>query len=90
MTRRGGDAGQAATYRERAVTLGQALERSGWDGNWYLRAFYDDGTPLGSAHDAECQIDSIAQSWAVLSGAGEPGRAARAHSISSAPEWSTS
>ena len=56
----------------------QALERNGWDGGWYLRAFYDDGTPLGSAQDAECQIDSIAQSWAVLSGAGEPGRAAQA------------
>ena len=73
-----GDAGQAATYRQRAEALRQALERNGWDGGWYLRAFYDDGTPLGSAQDAECQIDSIAQSWAVLSGAGEPGRAAQA------------
>ena len=73
-----GDAGQAAAYRQRAEALRQALERSGWDGGWYLRAFYDDGTPLGSAQDAECQIDSIAQSWAVLSGAGEPGRAAQA------------
>ena len=73
-----GDAGQGATYRQRAETLRQALERSGWDGDWYLRAFYDDGSPLGSARDAECQIDSIAQSWAVLSQAGEPGRAAQA------------
>ncbi len=75
---RRGEAGQAATYRQRAEALSQALERSGWDGEWYLRAFYDDGTPLGSDQDAECQIDSIAQSWAVLSGAGEPGRAAQA------------
>jgi cyclic beta-1,2-glucan synthetase len=72
------DAHQAATYRQRAETLRQALERNGWDGAWYLRAFYDDGAPLGSAQDTECQIDSIAQSWAVLSRAGEPGRAAQA------------
>jgi cyclic beta-1,2-glucan synthetase len=58
--------------------LRQALEQSGWDGAWYLRAFYDDGTPLGTAQDIECQIDSIAQSWAVLSKAGEPVRAAQA------------
>jgi cellobiose phosphorylase len=75
---RRGDAGQAATYRQRAEALRQALERSGWDGDWYLRAFYDDGTPLGSAQDAECQIDSIGQSWAVLSRAGEPVRASQA------------
>ena len=72
------DAGQAATYRQRAEALRQALERNGWDGGWYLRAFYDDGTPLGSAQDAECQIDGIAQAWAVLSRAGEPRRAAQA------------
>jgi cellobiose phosphorylase len=78
LCERRADGGQAASYRQRAQALRQALERSGWDGNWYLRAFYDDGTPLGSAQDAECQIDSIAQSWAVLSGAGEPGRAGQA------------
>ncbi len=72
------DAGQAAAYRQRAEALRQALERNGWDGGWYLRAFYDDGTPLGSAQDAECRIDSLAQSWAVLSRAGEPGRAVQA------------
>ena len=58
--------------------LKAALERDGWDGEWYRRAYYDDGTPLGSAQNTECRIDSIAQSWAVLSGAAEPGRAARA------------
>ena len=78
LCERRGDAGQAATYWQRAETLRQALERSGWDGDWYLRAFYDDGSPLGSSQDAECQIDSIAQSWAVLSRAGEPGRATQA------------
>ncbi len=58
--------------------LRAALERSGWNGEWYLCAFYDDGAPLGLAQDAECQIDGIAQAWAVLSGAGEPGRAVQA------------
>ncbi len=55
-----------------------ALEQQGWDGDWYRRAFFDDGTPLGSAVNDECRIDSIAQSWAVISGAAEPARAARA------------
>ncbi len=55
-----------------------ALERDGWDGDWYRRAFFDDGTPLGSASNVECRIDSIAQSWSVLSGAAERSRAERA------------
>jgi cyclic beta-1,2-glucan synthetase len=50
------------------------LEQHGWDGDWYRRAYFDDGTPLGSAGQPECRIDSIAQSWSVLSGAGEPAR----------------
>jgi cyclic beta-1,2-glucan synthetase len=58
--------------------LQEAIERHGWDGDWYRRAYFDDGTPLGSAGSAECRIDSIAQSWAVLSGAAEPSRAAQA------------
>jgi cyclic beta-1,2-glucan synthetase len=73
-----GDVEQATTYRQRAATLAQALERNGWDGGWYLRAFYDDGTPLGSSQNVECQIDSIAQSWAVLSHAGDRPRSAQA------------
>ena len=52
--------------------LRRALERHGWDGDWYRRAYFDDGTPLGSAINAECRIDSIAQSWGVLSGAADP------------------
>ncbi|HET7189375.1 MAG TPA: protein ndvB, partial [Gemmatimonadaceae bacterium] len=51
-----------------------AVEREAWDGAWYRRAYFDDGTPLGSASSDECQIDSIAQSWSVLSGAGDPER----------------
>nr|WP_245537448.1 glucoamylase family protein [Thiocystis violascens] len=51
------------------------IERHGWDGGWYRRAYFDDGTPLGSASQVECQIDSLAQSWSVLSGAGDPTRA---------------
>ncbi len=54
------------------------MEQSAWDGDWYRRGYFDDGTPLGSAANAECRIDSIAQSWSVISGAGEPQRAATA------------
>ena len=57
-----------------AAGLRRHLERHGWDGEWYRRAYFDDGSPLGSASNPECQIDSIAQSWSVLSGAGDPGR----------------
>jgi len=73
-----GDGERAATYLQRASELRKALEANAWDGNWYRRAYYDDGTPLGSAQNDECQIDSIAQSWAVLSGAADPKRAAQA------------
>ena len=58
-----------------ALQLRQNIENNGWDGEWYRRAYFDDGTPLGSVQNAECQIDSISQSWAVLSGAGDPKRA---------------
>ena len=68
--RRGQDE-PAAGYRHRASDLAQAIEDSAWDGGWYLRAFYDDGSPLGSSENRECQIDSIAQAWAVLSGGGD-------------------
>ena len=72
----------SARYREQAEPLCAARSRSTrWDGDWYLRAFFDDGTPLGSARNRECQIDSIAQSWAVISGAAEPGRGRQGHGI---------
>ena len=74
LSDRRGDAEQANRFRQQAATLQMALDRSTWDGRWYLRAFYDDGTPLGSSRSSEAQIDSIAQSWAVLSGAGRSDR----------------
>ena len=52
----------------------ESIEESGWDGGWYRRAYFDDGTPLGSEHNDECQIDSISQSWAIISGGGKTER----------------
>ena len=60
--------------RKEAAQLRQNIEQHGWDGKWYRRAYFDDGTPLGSASNPECQIDSIAQSWSVLSGAADAER----------------
>jgi cellobiose phosphorylase len=54
------------------------IEHNGWDGEWYRRAYFDDGTPLGSSENAECQIDSISQSWSILSGAGTQERSLKA------------
>lgn len=67
---RHGDAEFAAFCVDSTTRLGRNLERHAWDGAWYRRAWYDDGAPLGSSQSSECQIDSISQSWAVLSGAG--------------------
>jgi len=78
MCERRGQDEPAAGYRQQASDLAQAIEHAAWDGEWYLRAFYDDGSPLGSSENQECQIDSIAQSWGVLSGGGDPQRAAQA------------
>jgi cyclic beta-1,2-glucan synthetase len=75
---RHGEPKRAEVWRRHAGALARALESEGWDGDWYRRAYFDDGTPLGSIASQECRIDSIAQSWAVLSGAGDPGRAVRA------------
>jgi len=66
-----------ALYAAKAA-LRESIEKSAWDGQWYLRAFYDDGTKLGSAENQECRIDSISQSWSVISGAGRPDRARQA------------
>ncbi|MCD9029379.1 cyclic beta 1-2 glucan synthetase [Luteimonas sp. BDR2-5] len=73
-----GDTGFAATCREAAAQLQANLEAHAWDGDWYRRAWFDDGTPIGSHASDECRIDSISQSWAVLSGAADPARARRA------------
>ncbi len=72
------DPARAAVWHAHADSVAQAIERDGWDGAWYMRGTYDDGTLLGSASSQECQIDSLAQSWAVLSGAGDPARATMA------------
>jgi cyclic beta-1,2-glucan synthetase len=78
VAERHGSAQHAADWRQSAKTLQDSLEREAWDGDWYRRAYFDDGTPLGSVSNNECRIDSIAQSWSVISRAAEPARAARA------------
>jgi cyclic beta-1,2-glucan synthetase len=65
-----GDAAFAERCRQEAAQVSANIERNAWDGGWYRRAYFDDGAPLGSAGNPECQIDSVAQSWSVLSGAG--------------------
>jgi cyclic beta-1,2-glucan synthetase len=70
LAQRRGDTVFTARCKKEATLLRKNIERHGWDGQWYLRAFFDDGSPLGSAANPECRIDSIAQSWSVLSGAG--------------------
>ena len=69
---------RATTWRAHARALQASLEQEAWDGDWYRRAWFDDGTPLGSAADEECRIDAISQSWATISGAADAGRAAHA------------
>jgi len=73
-----GDTDRSGEWHRHSLDLKQSLEREAWDGDWYRRAFFDDGTPLGSVANSDCRIDSIAQSWAVISRAAEPVRAARA------------
>jgi len=78
MCERMGDSERAADFRSRLEPLQEALDKHGWDGDWYRRAYDDDGTPLGAQENLECQIDSLAQSWSVLSGASDSDRAAKA------------
>ncbi|WP_293677423.1 glucoamylase family protein [uncultured Phenylobacterium sp.] len=73
-----GDSARVGAWRAHAEALAAALERHAWDGEWYRRGWFDDGAPLGSVSNDECRIDSIAQSWAVLSGVAAPDRAAMA------------
>jgi len=72
------DRSRAAAYARYRADLVAALDDAGWDGAWYRRAFYDDGTPLGSHTSDECRIDAIAQAWSVISGVATPERAAQA------------
>ena len=73
-----GETDRAGRWLQHAASLKLAVEREAWDGAWYRRAYFDDGTPLGTADAAECRIDSIAQSWGAISGAADPARAQRA------------
>jgi cyclic beta-1,2-glucan synthetase len=68
----------ASGFRTQADAYAKAVEEHAWDGAWYRRAYFDDGTPLGSSTSDECHIDAIAQSWSVISGAGQPERQAQA------------
>ena len=73
-----GDIETPKRYRLQAKQYAEAIESSAWDGEWYRRAYFDNGAPLGTIMDQECQIDAIAQSWAVLSGKGDINRSRRA------------
>ncbi len=73
-----GDEETVRLCTEEAEKFRANIEAHAWDGAWYRRAYFDDGTPLGSSANEECRIDSISQSWAVISGAGETARAAEA------------
>jgi cellobiose phosphorylase len=74
IARKAGDLTFSERCRTEAAKVRLMIEQNGWDGEWYRRAYFDDGSPLGSASNEECRIDSIAQSWSVLSGAGDTGR----------------
>ncbi len=78
LAQRRGDLLLASGCAGEAQRLRDAIERSSWDGDWYRRGWFDDGSPLGTSGNAECRIDAIAQSWSVLSGAGEATRIRRA------------
>ena len=77
LARRRADIPFAERCEEEAGVLRKNIEQHGWDGKWYLRAFFDDGSPLGSSSNPECRIDSISQSWSVLSGAGSTSASTR-------------
>lgn len=70
-----GETERAKVWSKHASSLVEAIEKEAWDGSWYKRAFFDDGTPLGTSKGLECKIDSLAQTWAVISQAGQPERA---------------
>ena len=73
-----GETADAERYRTYLTDLEAALNDTGWDGDWYRRAYYDDGAPMGSAESDECRIDAIAQGWSVLSGVAPPERVEQA------------
>ncbi|HWQ88843.1 MAG TPA: glycosyl transferase, partial [Desulfitobacteriaceae bacterium] len=75
LCRQTGEEERASNYEEIKRKIAAAVEQNAWDGSWYRRAYFDDGTPLGSIQNTECKIDAIAQAWSVISGAGNPERA---------------
>jgi cyclic beta-1,2-glucan synthetase len=85
VSRQRGDRERADRYDDEAKRLSQSIDNEAWDGQWYRRAYFDDGTPLGSAQNEECKIDSLPQSWAVLAGPSDHERAAAA--MSAVEEW---
>ncbi len=82
LARQRGDADFSESCGAELARLRGAIEQSAWDGAWYRRGWFDDGSPLGTSANAECRIDSIAQSWSVLSGIGDAQRARRAMMLS--------
>jgi cyclic beta-1,2-glucan synthetase len=78
LAKQQGDEVRVAWCTQHVARLAQAIDAHAWDGAWYRRAFFDDGSPLGSALNSECQIDAIAQSWAVIAGVGDERRATQA------------
>src|SRR5262249_15509778 len=77
LAERRGEKERAGRYRAHVEHLLKTVEAVAWDGEWYIRAFFDDGTPLGTHTAAECKIDSLAQTWAVMCGVADSDRAAR-------------
>ncbi len=73
-----GETARAKSWTDHAAAIATAVDREAWDGMWYRRAYFDDGSPLGHAGSDACEIDSIAQSWSVMSGGGDPARARQA------------
>ncbi len=78
LAQKRGDNEYAEKCRLEAHGLGERIDASAWDGNWYLRAFFDDGRPLGSSQNTQCQVDLLPQAWAVISAAADPYRARQA------------
>jgi cyclic beta-1,2-glucan synthetase len=74
VCRQRGDEASADKYARIMKSMAEAIEANAWDGSWYRRAYFDDGTPLGSAQNSECSIDSLSQSWSAISGVGRPHR----------------
>jgi cyclic beta-1,2-glucan synthetase len=75
LCERWGDQRRIETYRSYLAAVRSALDDAGWDGEWYRRAYYDDGAPLGTQADDECRIDALAQAWSIISKVASPDRA---------------